>query len=78
MPTDPLGACSSGASYLEQLQVLFIHSTRTRRLEALGFQRFLQCVAPSIVGALLWWRRGRDTTLAGAADTGSLIFFEMV
>jgi hypothetical protein len=48
------------------------------RFEALNGNQLFQLMGVAIICGLLWWQRGRDTTVAGASDVLGLIFFEML
>ena len=71
-------APAPGATWAQQVAILAQRSVRTRRFEALGAQRFWQLAATGLLTGLLWWQRAGAPDALSVADTGGLLFFEML
>ncbi len=53
----------AGASYGEQLSVLFSRSIKVRRFESLSGQKFFQLFMVALVTGLFWFQRGARNTI---------------
>eukprot|EP01026_Neomeris_dumetosa_P031549 TRINITY_DN2500_c0_g1_i3.p1 TRINITY_DN2500_c0_g1~~TRINITY_DN2500_c0_g1_i3.p1 ORF type:complete len:686 (+),score=50.56 TRINITY_DN2500_c0_g1_i3:130-2187(+) len=67
-----------GAGYMTQLWVLWLRSFKTRRFEALGYDKLLLIALVSIISGCLWWQVGEGDSLLDANDVVSLLFFQGV
>ncbi|CAG9464710.1 unnamed protein product [Pedinophyceae sp. YPF-701] len=67
-----------GASFMDQILILTRRSLKTRRFEALGFQKFLQFAVVGVLTGLFWFRQGGGTTAKDVNNTVGLLFFEMI
>jgi hypothetical protein len=69
------GVCApTGASYSEQLRVLFQRSVKVRRFESLSGQRFLQLFMVAVVTGLFWFQRGTKTTVPVGGGAAAACF----
>ncbi|KAK9820397.1 hypothetical protein WJX72_009913 [[Myrmecia] bisecta] len=67
-----------GASYPQQLKILFVRSVRTRRFQSLSKQDLIQFLVVGVLTGLFWLQRAGDDTLGAAQDTLGLLFFELL
>eukprot|EP01026_Neomeris_dumetosa_P054850 TRINITY_DN494_c0_g1_i3.p1 TRINITY_DN494_c0_g1~~TRINITY_DN494_c0_g1_i3.p1 ORF type:complete len:686 (-),score=55.92 TRINITY_DN494_c0_g1_i3:520-2577(-) len=65
-----------GAGYGLQLWVLLMRAFKTRRFEALGFEKLVQILLVAGVAGFLWWQAGDGTSLLTANDIAALLFFQ--
>ena len=47
------GLCRWGATYLQQLRILFVRSLKTRRFESLSVQDMLQLVTVALLSGIV-------------------------
>lgn len=67
-----------GASYMQQINILFVRSIRTRRFQSLSGQDIIQYLTIAILAGLFWFQKGRDDTLVAARNIQGLLFFELM
>ncbi|KAL0032350.1 hypothetical protein WJX79_006390 [Trebouxia sp. C0005] len=67
-----------GATYPNQIRILFIRSVRTRRFQSLSTQDLCQFLIVGVLSGLFWLQRAKSSTTAAASDTLGLLFFELL
>ncbi|KAJ9515633.1 hypothetical protein QJQ45_021738 [Haematococcus lacustris] len=72
------GLVRDGAPFWQQVAVLWQRAAKVRRFESLSGQNLVQMFLVAAITGLLWWQRGRNGDVAGAADVLGLLFFELM
>ncbi|KAJ9515493.1 hypothetical protein QJQ45_016484 [Haematococcus lacustris] len=72
------GLVRDGAPFWQQVAVLWQRAVKVRRFESLSGQNLVQMFLVAAITGLLWWQRGRNGDVAGAADILGLLFFELL
>ncbi|KAL6781161.1 hypothetical protein ACKKBG_A10055 [Auxenochlorella protothecoides x Auxenochlorella symbiontica] len=67
-----------GASYKDQLKILFQRSIRTRRFQNFSVQDIAQLMVIAVLSGLFWLQKAQDDTLLSARNTIGLLFFEIM
>ncbi|KAG2493515.1 hypothetical protein HYH03_008330 [Edaphochlamys debaryana] len=67
-----------GASYVEQLRILTTRAIKVRRFESLSGQNLVQMLAVALITGLLWFQRGRGSSISVGTDVTGLLFFELL
>lgn len=67
-----------GASFWEQVLILWQRALKVRRFESLSGQNLAQLLIVALITGCLWWQKGRSKDVAAGADVLGLLFFEML
>lgn len=61
-----------------QVSLLASRAIKVRRFESLGGQALIQMAAVALITGLLWWQRGRRSSVSAGSDILGLLFFELL
>ncbi|KAK9815539.1 hypothetical protein WJX72_005401 [[Myrmecia] bisecta] len=72
------GSYRWGATYNQQVHILFARAVKTRRFETLSKQDFCQYITIGVLAGLFWLQKGQTANIVNAKNTIGILFFELL